>query len=114
MVLTGSHTGGPTAFSLPVDSGDAVANAVQARLVYDLGGDGVGDRVETYRYLATDDPEGWEDYAHDRGLASAEGSLGDLDGGSVRVELWSVLGDAPSTVLTGTEDGATVTIPFSG
>ncbi|WP_017597879.1 glycosyl hydrolase, partial [Nocardiopsis lucentensis] len=111
--LTGSHTGGPTAFSLPVDSGDAVANAVQIRVVYDLEGDGTDDRVETYRYFATNDLEGWEDHTHGRGPLSAEGSLGDLNGGSVRVELWSALGEAPSTVLTGAEDGATVTIPFS-
>ncbi|MFI6577455.1 glycosyl hydrolase [Nocardiopsis sp. NPDC050513] len=111
--LTGSYTGGSTAFSLPVDSGAAVANAVQVRVVYDLDGDGTDDRVETYRYFATDDLDGWEDYTHGQGLADSGGPLGDLDGGSVRVELWSALGDAASTVLTGAGEGATVTIPFT-
>ncbi|GAB2496418.1 glycosyl hydrolase [Nocardiopsis aegyptia] len=111
--LTGTHTGGSTAFALPVDSGTGVANAVQARVSYDLDGDGTDDRVETYRYFATNDLDGWEQYTHDQGLAGEEGSLGDMDGGSVRVELWSALGDDSSAVRTGTEDGATVTIPFS-
>ncbi|WP_159942723.1 MULTISPECIES: glycosyl hydrolase [unclassified Nocardiopsis] len=112
--LTGSFTGGGTAFSLPVDSGRGVANAVQVRVVYDLDGDGTDDRTETYRYFATDDLDGWEEYTHGQGLAGQEGSLGDLDGGSVRVELWSALGDQASRVLTGPDGGASLTIPFTG
>ncbi|PDP84662.1 glycoside hydrolase [Glycomyces fuscus] len=112
--LTGTHTGGATAFSLPVDSGNAVGNAIQARVVYDLDGDGTDDRTETYRYFATNDLAGWEEYTQGQGATSADGSLGDLEGGSVRVELWSALGDASSRVLLGPDGGASVTIPFTG
>jgi hypothetical protein len=96
-----------------VDSGDAVGNAVQVRVVYDLDGDGTDDRTETYRYFATNDLNGWEEYTQGQGAASADGSLGDLEGGSVRVELWSALGNASSRVLVGPDGGASVTIPFT-
>ncbi|GAA4718325.1 hypothetical protein GCM10023216_03410 [Isoptericola chiayiensis] len=108
--LTASYTGADTAFTLAVDAGDAVGQAVQARVSYDLTGDGTVDRVETYAYFATDPVPGDETYRSQGRLATADGELGDLDGGTVRVELWSVLGDGTPTVATGS--ASSVTLPF--
>lgn len=59
--------------AIGLDSGTSVGNAT---------------RLETYRE------------AH--GLTSADGALGDLDGGTVRLELWNVLGAGTTDVgLTG-------------
>jgi hypothetical protein len=111
---TGLHLsraqGAATAFDLSVDSSTAVGNAVQVRVSYDLTGDGRYDRVETYRYFATDPVPGWERYSQRAGLVSATGALGDLAGGSVKVELWSAIGAAPSTVALG--EGSTVRLPY--
>ncbi|MEU1573684.1 glycosyl hydrolase [Streptomyces collinus] len=104
--------GAGTAFAFKVDAGTHVGYAQQARVSYDLTGDGTFDRVETYRYFATDPVNGWEDYSGARqGLHSSSGTLGDLNGGTVRVELWSALGDGPSTVQVG--KGSVLTIPFA-
>src|SRR5262249_3621487 len=46
--LTMTYTGGATNFDLFVDSGTSVGNGIQARVSYDLTGDGTYDRVETY------------------------------------------------------------------
>ncbi|MEU2163709.1 glycosyl hydrolase [Streptomyces sp. NPDC019208] len=103
--------GSGTAFTLKVDAGTHVGYAQQARVSYDLTGDGTFDRVETFRYFATDPITGWEDYSSARqGTHSASGTLGDLDGGTVRVEVWSALGNGPSTLQVGT--GSVLTIPF--
>ncbi|GLU48061.1 glycosyl hydrolase [Nocardiopsis ansamitocini] len=112
--LTGTRASGTTQFSLPVDSGASVGNAVQARVSYDLTGDGTFDRVETYRYFATNDLPGWETYAQSQGIASSTGTLGDLNGGTVRLELWSALGAHSSEVRINAPDGAqaTLRIPF--
>lgn len=109
--LTGSYTGQDTAFSFGVDAGSTVGLAVQARVTYDLDGDGDVERTETYAYFATDPVPGDETYTATGRLASADGSLGDLDGGTVRVELWSVLGSASPSVATGA--ASTLTLPFS-
>ncbi|EGX58436.1 putative glycosyl hydrolase [Streptomyces zinciresistens K42] len=104
--------GAATAFTLKVDAGAAVGYAQQARVSYDLTGDGSFDRVETYRYFATDPVPGWEEYSAARqGLRSATGTLGDLRGGTVRVEVWSALGNGPSTLQAGT--GSVLTIPYA-
>ncbi|MET9390244.1 glycosyl hydrolase [Streptomyces sp. NPDC006624] len=104
--------GAGTAFAFKVDAGANVGYAQQARVSYDLTGDGTFDRVETYRYFATDPVPGWEEYSSARqGLHSASGTLGDLNGGTVRVELWSALGNGPSTVEVG--KGSVLTIPFA-
>ncbi|MFP8886249.1 glycosyl hydrolase [Streptomyces mangrovi] len=105
-------TGSATAFTFNVDAGTAVGHAQQARVSYDLTGDGTFDRVETFRYFATDPIPGWEEYSSARqGLHSASGELGDLDGGTVRVEVWSALGNGPSTIQVGS--GSVLTIPFA-
>ncbi|MZF85344.1 glycosyl hydrolase [Streptomyces sp. SID5643] len=104
--------GAGTAFAFQMDAGSNVGYAQQARVSYDLTGDGTFDRVETYRYFATDPVPGWEEYSSARqGLHSASGTLGDLNGGTVRVELWGALGNGPSTVQVG--KGSVLTIPFA-
>ncbi|MDW4906385.1 glycosyl hydrolase [Streptomyces sp. ADMS] len=104
--------GSGTAFTFKVDAGTSVGYAQQARVSYDLTGDGTFDRVETFRYFATDPIPGWEEYSSARqGLRSASGTLGDLDGGTVRVEVWSALGNGPSALQVGT--GSVLTIPFA-
>ncbi|MFF0203888.1 glycosyl hydrolase [Streptomyces sp. NPDC005017] len=104
--------GAATGFTFKVDAGTSVAHAQQARVSYDLTGDGTFDRVETFRYFATDPVPGWEEYSAARqGLHSASGTLGDLNGGTVRVEVWSALGNGPSTLQVGS--GSVLTIPFT-
>lgn len=105
------RAGSGTVFTLKVDAGTHVGHAQQARVSYDLTGDGTFDRVETFRYFATDPVTGWENYSSARqGTHSAAGTLGDLDGGTVRVEVWSALGNGPSALQVGT--GSVLTIPF--
>ena len=108
--LNGRYTGGSTAFALAVDSGTGVGNAVQIRLSYDLTGNGSWDRVETFRYFATDPVPGAENYTQQTGLASVTGSWGDLDGGTVQVEIWSALsgpGASPTVASS-----SSVSLPF--
>jgi endoglucanase Acf2 len=107
--LTMAYTGGTTGFDLSLDSA-AVGNGQQVRISYDLTGDGTWDRTETYRYFATDPVPGWEHYRETAGLRSASGALGDLNGGKVKIELWSAIGGAASTVGTG--DISSLEIPF--
>ncbi|WP_406859140.1 glycosyl hydrolase [Streptomyces sp. HUAS MG47] len=104
--------GRTTAFRLPVDAGTAVGLGQQVRVSYDLTGDGSFDRTETYHYFATDPVAGWEEYNQGRGLKSATGTLGDLRGGTVRLEVWSAIGNADSRLQTGT-DTAVLVIPYS-
>lgn len=92
-------TGGSTAFVLDVDADRMIGAAPQARVSYDLTGDGTWDRVETYRYFPTDPKPGPERYTEAVGLRNAEGSLGELRGGVVRLELWSALGDGTTIDL---------------
>ncbi|MGP4114723.1 glycoside hydrolase family 16 protein [Streptomyces sp. 4N509B] len=108
--LTGSHTGGSTAFDLLVDAGTAVAVGQQVRVSYDHTGNGSWDRTETYHYFATDPVNGYEHYTEGRGLKSVTGSHADLAGGRVRVEVWNAIGNAPSTLGVGNQ--SFVRIPF--
>ncbi|MEV5014303.1 glycosyl hydrolase [Streptomyces sp. NPDC053780] len=103
--------GASTAFRLQLDAGNAVGLGQQARISYDLTGDGSFERTETYRYFATDPVTGWETYGESSGLKSATGPLGNLTGGTVRLEVWSAIGNAPAKLRTGTAD-STLTIPF--
>ncbi|MEV8311779.1 glycosyl hydrolase [Streptomyces flavidovirens] len=103
--------GTPTAFRLQVDAGTTVGLGQQARVSYDLTGDGTYDRTETYNYFATDPVAGWEEYTQARGLKSATGTLGDLKGGTVRLEVWSAIGNGTAKLRTGTGDSVLV-IPF--
>ncbi|MFE0734849.1 glycosyl hydrolase [Streptomyces sp. NPDC058855] len=103
--------GAATAFRLQVDAGTAVGLGQQARVSYDLTGDGTFERTETYHYFATDPVTGWEDYTAARGLKSATGALGDLRGGTVRLEVWSAIGNGDSRLRTGA-DRSVVVIPY--
>jgi hypothetical protein len=100
--LSGTYTSGASAFNLYVDSGACSGNGVQARVSYDLNGDGTYDRVETYHYFATDPVSGIERYMQSSfgGLASSSGSLGSFTAGSgkVLIQLWSAIGTCASTV----------------
>ncbi|MFD4256888.1 glycosyl hydrolase [Streptomyces sp. NPDC058534] len=103
--------GTSTAFRLQLDAGTVVGLGQQARISYDLTGDGTFERTETYRYFATDPVTGWETYSESSGLKSATGSLGNMQGGTVRLEVWPAIGNAPAKLRTGTAD-STLTIPF--
>ncbi|MCS0637999.1 glycosyl hydrolase [Streptomyces sp. LP05-1] len=110
--VTGTlRPGAATAFRLPVDAGTSVGLGQQARISYDLTGDGSFERTETYPYFATDPVPGWEEYGQGRGPGSASGTLGDLRGGTVRLEVWSAIGNAPARLGTGT-DRSVVVIPY--
>jgi hypothetical protein len=99
--VTNSWTGGAAAFDLAVDAGTAVGSASQVRISYDLTGNGSFDRVETYRYFATDPVVGYEHYTQDRQLLSATGTMGALSGGTVKVEVWNAIGNQPTTLGVG-------------
>ncbi|MET7619327.1 glycosyl hydrolase [Streptomyces sp. NPDC005408] len=104
--------GAATAFRLQLDAGTAVGLGQQARVSYDFTGDGTFDRAETYQYFATDPVTGWEEYAQSRGLRSATGSLGNLSGGTVRLEVWGAIGNGTARLQTGTATSVLV-IPYS-
>ncbi|TDC67996.1 family 16 glycosylhydrolase [Streptomyces hainanensis] len=108
--VTGAYTGGSTAFDLLVDAGTTIANGQQVRVSYDRTSDGSWDRVETYRYFASDPVPGYEHYTQTAGLTSSTGSLGDMTNGRVRVEVWNAIGNGASTLGTGNQ--STVTIPI--
>jgi len=103
--------GGSTEFRLRVDAGTTAGLGQQARVSYDLTGGGTFDRVETYRYFAADPVTGWEEYTASRaGLHSSSGALCDLRGGTVRIEVWSAIGNGPSRLQV--DSGSLITIPF--
>ena len=99
-----------TNFSISVDSGTSVGNASQVRVSYDLTGNGSFDRVETFRYFATDPVTGWERYSDAVGQVTTTGAFGNLANGTVKVEIWSAIGSAASTVSLGAL--STVTLPY--
>ncbi|MBN0049062.1 glycoside hydrolase [Streptomyces actuosus] len=109
--LTLSYTGGAPSFDLAVDAGAAVGSAVQAQLSYDCTADGTWDRVETYRYFATDPVAGWEHYTDGAGLVSAGGAACDLRGGTVQLKVWSALGAGPGSLGTG--DLSVLHLPYA-
>ncbi|MET1004376.1 MAG: glycosyl hydrolase [Propionibacteriaceae bacterium] len=109
--LTLKHTGQATSFDLFVDAGTAVGSALEVRVSYDLTGNGSFDRVETYRYFATDPIVGYEHYTQASQLLSSSGTLGNLVGGSVKVEMWNALGGSATTVGAGNQ--SVITLPFS-
>ena len=108
--ITGRWTGGTTRFDLAVDAGRAVGNATQVRVSYDLTGDGSVERQEAYRYFATDPVPGAEHYTQAAQLQSSSGSLGDLVGGTVTVQVWSAIGAAPTSLGVG--DSSVVELPL--
>ncbi|HEX8488919.1 MAG TPA: glycosyl hydrolase [Propionibacteriaceae bacterium] len=109
--LTMAYGGGATTFDLLVDSGSGVGNAVEVRVSYDLTGNGSWDRVETYKYYATDDLPGYQHYTQATGLLTSSGSLGNLAGGSVKVEVWNAIGQTDTMLGTGNQ--SLVKLPFS-
>jgi endoglucanase Acf2 len=102
--------GGATAFDISVDAGSSVGNATQVRVSYDLTGNGSFDRVETFRYFATDPVTGYERYRDTVGQVTTTGAFGNLANGTVKVEIWSAIGSAPTTVSLGSL--STVTLPY--
>jgi endoglucanase Acf2 len=104
------RSGAATAFGLAVDAGTAVGNATQVRVSYDLTGDGTVDRVETFRYFATDPVTGWERYTDATGQVTTTGTFGNLVNGTVKLEIWSPIGAAPTTVSLGAL--STLTLPY--
>ncbi|MGC4879309.1 glycosyl hydrolase [Micromonospora sp. DT43] len=106
-----AYSGAQTTFDLFLDAGAAVGNGVQVRVSYDLTGNGSWDRTETWRYFATDPVAGYEHYTQAVGLASATGSLGTLSNGTVRVEVWSAIGNNPTTVGVGNQ--SVLRLPYS-
>ncbi|KAB1948569.1 hypothetical protein F8271_02230 [Micromonospora sp. ALFpr18c] len=106
-----AYSGAQTTFDLFVDAGSAVGNGVQVRVSYDLTGNGSWERTETWRYFATDPVPGYENYTQNAGLASATGSLGTLSNGTVRVEVWSAIGNNPSTLGVGNQ--SVLRLPYS-
>jgi len=103
-------TGGTAQFALTVDAGHTVGSAAQARVSYDLTGDGSWERVETYRYFATDPVAGAERYTQDSGLLSGVGTLGAMTGGVVQLEVWAALGEGGPTVELAESE---LLLPFS-
>lgn len=99
--LTATSTGGATAFDIALDAGQRIGNGTRVSVQYDLTGDGTWDRVEVYRYFATDPLPGAERYTQAVGLDRVTGTLGDLRGGTVRVAVWNAIGSGPSTLDTG-------------
>lgn len=103
-----TYNGGATRFDLFVDSGSA-GNGTQLRVSYDLTGNGSWDRVETYRYFATDPVSGYEHYTGS--LQSSTGALGNLVNGRVRVEVWNAIGNGASSVGNGNQ--SVINLPYS-
>jgi len=108
--LTLAYNGGSTSFQLAVDAGEVVGSATQLRISADLTGDGSWDRIETYRYFATDPVPGAEQYTPPAGLLAEQGAWDDLKNGVVRVEIWAALGNVPSTLELG--EASFVTLPM--
>ncbi|HLY28453.1 MAG TPA: glycoside hydrolase family 16 protein [Aggregatilineales bacterium] len=117
--LNGSYNSGATQFNLFVDSGANIANGVQARVSYDFTGSGTWSRIETYHYYPTDDVVGYENYNQTSfgGLESSSGSFSNMSNGKVKVEVWSAIGTASSTLRTNATSGngqqSVVTVPFN-
>ncbi|WP_416902013.1 glycosyl hydrolase [Micromonospora echinospora] len=98
-----TYQGGNGSFDLFLDAGTSVGNGVQLRASYDLTGDGTFERVETYRYFATDPVRGYEHYTQNKGLQTATGSHGNLRNGTVKLEVWSAIGNNPTTLGVGNQ-----------
>ncbi len=101
--MTLALSGKAPTFDLFVDAGTSVGSATQVRISYDLTGNGSWERVETYRYFPTDPVVGYEHYTQNQQLLSSTGTLGDLAGGKVKVEVWSAIGNQPSALGVGNQ-----------
>ncbi len=68
--------------------------------------------METYRYFATDPIPGYEHYTQGGPAARRRpGALGDLRSGMVKAEVWSAIGNQPTTLGVGNQ--SVVNLPFS-
>ncbi|GAA3609220.1 glycosyl hydrolase [Microlunatus ginsengisoli] len=105
--VSATLTGAPT-FDLFVDAGTGVGSATQVRISYDLTGNGSWDRVETYRYFPTDPIPGYEHYTQNQQLLSSTGTLGNLSGGKIKIEVWSAIGNQPTTLGVGNQSVVTL------
>ena len=103
-------TAGESGFDLAIDAGGTVGSATQVRVSYDLTGDGSWDRLETFRYFATDPEPGIERYTQGSGMLASQGALGELLGGVVQVEVWSALGEGGTRIDL---EASSVIVPFS-
>ena len=65
--------------------------------------------METWQYFETDNAAGWETYSQGRGLNATAGAYADFTGGSVKAEVWNVIGSTPVTL----HQGASVVLPYS-
>jgi endoglucanase Acf2 len=105
-----------TQFSLYLDAGTGVGLGTQARISYDLNGDNVYDRVETYNYFPTDPVAGWEKYDQTRNLRSSSGTFGNMTNGKIKLEIWNAIGNGATNVRTSATAAngsqSTVTIPY--
>ena len=116
MVFTATNvwltpTGGETEFDLALDAGNTVGSATQVRVSYDLTGDGSFDRVETYKYFATDPEPGTRAVHPGRGSAEQQRSCSvNSSHGTVQLEVWSALGEGGTTLDLA---DSSVLLPFS-
>ncbi|MFC7244409.1 glycosyl hydrolase [Catellatospora aurea] len=110
--LNATHNGGATNFDMYVDAGAGVGNATQVRVSYDFTGNGSWDRLETYNYFPTDPVAGYEHYTHASGVKTSTGSFAALANGSVRVEVWSAIGNGATTLGIGNQ--SRVVLPYTG
>ena len=89
--LTGIYDGGEIQLTLFVDT-PTVAQALQARIIVDLHGDGIIDVERMYNYWALDAALGtWEEMST-TGTVSQSGAWSDMSNGSISVELWNSFG----------------------
>lgn len=108
--LSGRYDGNPLRFVLQLDSGRSVGNGTQLRLSWDFDGDGTTDRVETWRYFATNDLPGWESYREGAGRRSLTGAWRDLSRGSVTAEVWNAIGTGPTQLRV--DSASYLQLPF--
>lgn len=112
------QAGGQTQFALFADALNHGQTAVQARVSYDFDGNGTWDRVDSYRYFAINDVTNWEQYTHviRNGIQFSTGAFADFQGGSIKFEVWSALGNWPIAIRTGVPSGqpnqSRVSVPF--
>lgn len=109
--LNASYNNGVTNFDLYADAGTGVGNATQVRVSYDFTGNGSWDRLETYNYFATDPVAGYQHYTQASGVKTSTGTFAGLANGSVRVEVWSAIGNGPTTLGIGNQ--SRVVLPYT-
>jgi hypothetical protein len=107
-----------TQLSLFLNAGTTVGLAPQARISYDVEGDGVFDKVELYNYFATDPiASTWENYTQAQGIQFETGHLSDMHNGTVRLEVWNRFRTGTAQIRTSataaTGQQSSFVIPFT-